>query len=117
MTRLLMGMGSTNDLLTQRHCEQDDCWQAHRALDSKGDFNGTILAEPSRFPSGLKGIADYIHHKNLFFGICGGINVLLPLTMAAMLVRSLESEWLFCGGRRHGAVRVHMPAKGRLLPA
>ena len=58
-------------LLTQRHCEQDDCWQAHRALDAKGDFNGTILAEPSRFPSGLKGIADYIHNKKLFFGICG----------------------------------------------
>ena len=47
----------------------DDCWQAHRAKDSTGLFNGTILAEPSRFPSGLKGIADYIHGQGLKFGV------------------------------------------------
>ena len=47
----------------------DDCWQAHRTKDSTGQFNGTILAEPSRFPSGLKGIADYIHSKGLRFGV------------------------------------------------
>ena len=48
----------------------DDCWQAHRALDAHtGEYNGTILAEPSRFPSGIKGIADYAHSKKLQFGI------------------------------------------------
>jgi alpha-galactosidase len=46
----------------------DDCWQAHRALDSNGRYNGTILAEPSRFPSGIKGIADHAHSKQLQFG-------------------------------------------------
>ena len=52
-----------------RHLNIDDCWQAHRARDASGTFNGTILAEPSRFPSGLKGIADYIHEQGLLFGI------------------------------------------------
>ena len=93
-------------LLNLRHCEQDDCWQAHRARDAKGDFNGTILAEPSRFPSGLKGIADYIHNKDLFFGICGHI-VLLVSTMAAVrFVRWSLSNCLWCTQTRRSA-RTH----------
>ena len=47
----------------------DDCWQAHRALDATGAYNGTIVTEPSRFPSGLGGIANYIHAKGLRFGV------------------------------------------------
>ncbi len=52
----------------------DDCWQVGRAED------GTILADPQRFPSGIKALADYVHAKGLKFGLysdagtktCGG---------------------------------------------
>ncbi|MCX6282632.1 MAG: glycoside hydrolase family 27 protein [Bacteroidetes bacterium] len=41
----------------------DDCWQVKR------DSNGTIIADPERFPSGMKNLGDYIHSKGLKFGI------------------------------------------------
>jgi alpha-galactosidase len=41
----------------------DDCWQVAR------DANGNILADPERFPSGMKALADYIHSLGLKFGI------------------------------------------------
>jgi alpha-galactosidase len=41
----------------------DDCWQISRAAD------GTIVADPTRFPSGIKALADYVHSKGLKFGI------------------------------------------------
>ena len=41
----------------------DDCWQTGR------DVNGTILADPVRFPSGMKILGDYIHSRGLKFGI------------------------------------------------
>jgi alpha-galactosidase len=46
----------------------DDCWQIDR------DGMGFIVADPVRFPSGIKALADYIHSKGLKFGIysCAG---------------------------------------------
>lgn len=46
----------------------DDCWQTSR------DTNGYIIADPIRFPSGIKALADYVHSKGLKFGIysCAG---------------------------------------------
>jgi alpha-galactosidase len=41
----------------------DDCWQVSR------DKNGNIVADPQRFPSGMKALADYIHSLGLKFGI------------------------------------------------
>jgi alpha-galactosidase len=41
----------------------DDCW--HGARDEHGD----IQANPQRFPSGIKALADYVHSKGLKFGI------------------------------------------------
>jgi len=41
----------------------DDCWQTGR------DAAGNILADPERFPSGIKALADYIHGKGLKLGI------------------------------------------------
>jgi hypothetical protein len=42
----------------------DDCWQAHeRAPD------GTIQANATRFPNGMKALGDYIHSKGLKFGM------------------------------------------------
>jgi alpha-galactosidase len=52
----------------------DDCWHGQR------DANGTIQADPVRFPSGIKVLADYVHARGLKLGIysdagaktCGG---------------------------------------------
>lgn len=46
----------------------DDCWQTSR------DTNEYIVADPVRFPSGIKALADYVHSKGLKFGIysCAG---------------------------------------------
>lgn len=41
----------------------DDCWQVDRAED------GSIIADPERFPSGIKVLADYVHSRGLKFGI------------------------------------------------
>ena len=41
----------------------DDCWQVSR------DQDGNIVADPQRFPSGIKSLADYVHSLGLKFGI------------------------------------------------
>src|SRR5712672_1387454 len=41
----------------------DDCWQVSR------DAAGNIVADPQRFPSGIKSLADYVHSLGLKFGI------------------------------------------------
>ena len=41
----------------------DDCWQSSR------DSAGNIVADPARFPSGMKALGDYIHARGLKFGI------------------------------------------------
>ncbi|MFZ5551224.1 MAG: glycoside hydrolase family 27 protein [Pseudomonadota bacterium] len=57
-----------------RYIVIDDCWQKSR------DADGNIQADPERFPSGIKALADYVHSKGLKFGLysdagsltCGG---------------------------------------------
>jgi len=41
----------------------DDCWQVSR------DKEGNIVADPQRFPEGIKALADYVHSLGLKFGI------------------------------------------------
>jgi len=41
----------------------DDCWQIAR------DKQGNIIADPKRFPSGIKNLVDYVHSKGLKFGL------------------------------------------------
>ncbi len=41
----------------------DDCWQVER------DKSGNIVADPKRFPAGIKALADYVHSRGLKFGI------------------------------------------------
>jgi alpha-galactosidase len=41
----------------------DDCWQTSR------DENGEIVADPVRFPSGIKALADYVHTRGLKLGL------------------------------------------------
>ncbi|WP_329174574.1 glycoside hydrolase family 27 protein [Streptomyces sp. NBC_01477] len=42
----------------------DDCW----ALPSR-DGSGNLVADPARFPDGIKAVADYVHSKGLKFGL------------------------------------------------
>nr|XP_056722204.1 alpha-N-acetylgalactosaminidase-like [Euleptes europaea] len=42
----------------------DDCWEA-----KERDSLGRLQANASRFPSGIKALADYVHSKGLKFGI------------------------------------------------
>ncbi len=42
----------------------DDCWMA-----STRDAAGNLRADPTRFPGGIKALADYVHGKGLKFGI------------------------------------------------
>ena len=47
----------------------DDCWS-----ERKRDKNGRLVADPVKFPSGMKAVADYVHSKGLKFGMyscCG----------------------------------------------
>ncbi len=41
----------------------DDCWQVAR------DGHGDIVADPKRFPQGVRAVADYVHARGLKFGI------------------------------------------------
>lgn len=45
------------------YINMDDCWQTGR------DSNGNIIADPVKFPSGIKALADYVHSKGLKFGL------------------------------------------------
>jgi alpha-galactosidase len=83
----------------------DDCWQKDRAAD------GTIQADPQRFPSGIKALADYIHSKGLKFGIYSDAGTLTcqrrpgsrgyefqdVRTYAAWGVDYLKYDWCYTG--------------------
>lgn len=47
----------------------DDGW-----MSKERDVNGNLVADPQKFPSGMKALADYVHSKGLKFGLynCAG---------------------------------------------
>lgn len=47
----------------------DDGWMA-----KERDSNGNLIADPAKFPGGMKAVADYVHAKGLKFGLynCAG---------------------------------------------
>lgn len=47
----------------------DDCWSLRER-----DANGRLVADPEKFPHGMKAVADYVHGKGLKFGMysCAG---------------------------------------------
>ncbi|MFL6140546.1 MAG: NPCBM/NEW2 domain-containing protein [Labedaea sp.] len=42
----------------------DDCWMTRNR-----DSNGNLVPDPVKFPSGIRGVADYVHSKGLKLGI------------------------------------------------
>jgi alpha-galactosidase len=85
----------------------DDCWHGPR------DANGFITADPQKFPSGIKALADYVHSLGLKFGIysdagrftCGGRpgsqghEYQDALTYARWGVDYLKYDWCNTGDR------------------
>ena len=85
----------------------DDCWHGPR------DANGFITADPRKFPSGIKSLADYVHSRGLKFGIysdagrltCGGRpgsqghEYQDTLTYARWGVDYLKYDWCSAGDR------------------
>jgi len=85
----------------------DDCWQKDRAAD------GTIQADPERFPSGIKALADYVHSRGLKFGLysdagaktCGGrpgsagYEFQDARTWASWGVDYVKYDWCYTGTR------------------
>ncbi|XP_001374517.2 alpha-galactosidase A [Monodelphis domestica] len=49
----------------------DDCW-----LASKRNKNGSLQADPKRFPSGIRHLADYVHSRGLKLGIYQDVGTL-----------------------------------------
>ena len=45
----------------------DDCW----ALKQRDPSTGRLVPDPAKFPSGIAGVADYVHGKGLKLGIYG----------------------------------------------
>ena len=53
--------------LGYKYINLDDCWSAKQR--QPGSEN--LLADPGRFPSGIQQLADYVHSRDLLFGIYG----------------------------------------------
>jgi alpha-galactosidase len=43
----------------------DDCW----SVKGRRDSDGNLIANPEKFPNGMKALADYVHDKGLKIGI------------------------------------------------
>jgi alpha-galactosidase len=52
------------DDLGYRYVNIDDCWMA-----TTRDARGRLQAHPTRFPSGIRALADYVHARGLKLGI------------------------------------------------
>eukprot|EP00040_Diaphanoeca_grandis_P015303 m.77906 g.77906 ORF g.77906 m.77906 type:complete len:409 (+) comp25062_c0_seq3:21-1247(+) len=52
------------DKLGYQYVLLDDCWSAKTR-----DADGKLMADPTKFPSGITAVADYVHSKNLSFGL------------------------------------------------
>ena len=52
-----------------RHFHLDDCWAA-----TERNATGYLMPEADHFPNGMKPVVDYVHSKNLSFGLytCSG---------------------------------------------
>jgi alpha-galactosidase len=84
----------------------DDGWQISR------DSDGRIIADSTRFPEGIKYLADYVHSKGLKFGIytccgtktCGGrpgsygYEIIDAKTYAEWGVDYIKEDWCFTDG-------------------
>ncbi len=90
----------------------DDCWSLRQR-----DENDCLVADPEKFPHGMKYVADYVHSKGLKFGMyscagqltCAGFpgsfdrEFTDAATFAAWGVDYLKYDYCYCPGTRAGA--------------
>jgi alpha-galactosidase len=91
----------------------DDCWMSGR------DSSGNLVADASKFPSGIKALADYVHGKGLKLGIyetpstttCAGkTGSQGHETQDAKTFASWGVDYLkydLCSGQRSGFAKMH----------
>ena len=86
----------------------DDCWQL-----MERDAAGNLVADPAKFPSGMKALGDYLHERGFKFGIyscagsktCGGYPGSMgheyqdALLFASWGVDYLKYDWCSSGTR------------------
>ena len=53
--------------LGYKYVNVDDCWAVREG--TLRDEQGNVVVDKTRFPSGIKALADYVHSKGLLFGI------------------------------------------------
>jgi hypothetical protein len=57
-------------LLTNHLLLADDCWQLTNRTLPWENAQARQIANPTRFPKGMRAVADFVHAKGLKFGIC-----------------------------------------------
>lgn len=101
----------------------DDCWMAETR-----DGDGRMLADPERFPSGIKALADYVHARGLKLGLYSDIGLktcekypgmaghmeIDAETFASWEIDYLKVDGCFANFEMYGVL---YPALGRLLNA
>ena len=89
-----------------RYIVIDDCWQTLR------DATGAIVPDSTRFPHGIRALADYIHSRGLLFGIYTDVGTMTckgrpgslghekqdAATYAAWGVDYLKADWCHSAG-------------------
>ena len=103
----------------------DDCWQSDRTPE------GTIVADPDRFPGGIPTLADYVHSRGLKFGLytCAGTHTcqerpgsagyeeIDARTYARWGVDYVKVDWCFSEGldsrTQYGIMRGALDRSGR----
>eukprot|EP00040_Diaphanoeca_grandis_P023005 m.124567 g.124567 ORF g.124567 m.124567 type:complete len:580 (-) comp29065_c0_seq7:159-1898(-) len=112
-----------------RHFHLDDCWSI-----SQRNATGFIQADPARFPppGGIKAAIDYVHSKNLTFGLytCGGKTACMSSRAGsrghwvqdANVFAEWEVDWVkmdWCGGSdilgSYGNMSKALNATGRAM--
>lgn len=69
----------------------DDCW----SVKSSRDSSGNLVADPSRFPNGMKWLADQVHALGLKIGIYSSAGTLTCAGYPASLGREAQDARLW----------------------
>ena len=64
----------------------DDCW-----LMKNRSADGQLVADPDRFPSGIKALADYMHERGLKLGMPGLSWTVLPFVLTIFVFVNHEN--------------------------
>ncbi|XP_042294303.1 alpha-N-acetylgalactosaminidase-like isoform X2 [Sceloporus undulatus] len=73
--------------LGYQYVNLDDCWATR-----KRDARGRLQADPGRFPSGIKALADYVHSKGLKFGIYSDMGNATCAGYAGTTLATIETD-------------------------